>query len=79
MFQDTDHVVGCEHPAVGVAGRLAKQSDLFTDPIGHCKPPVSLLNVYCHYCVIYKQSPVAVRKPITASRSIAQVPTVLAA
>lgn len=49
-----------------IAGKvpgIEKQSDLFTDPIGHCKPPVSLLNVYCHYAVIYKQSPVGLPVP----------------
>jgi hypothetical protein len=49
-----------------VAGKvpgIEKQADLFTDPIGHCKAPVSLLNAYCHYAVIYKQSPVGLPVP----------------
>jgi hypothetical protein len=49
-----------------VAGKvpgIEKQADLFTDPIGHCKAPVSILNAYCHYAVIYKQSPVGLPVP----------------
>ncbi len=49
-----------------VAGKvpgIEKQADLFTDPIGHCKAPISLLNAYCHFAVIYKMSPVGLPVP----------------
>jgi hypothetical protein len=49
-----------------VAGKvpgITKQSELFTDPIGHAKAPVAVLNAYVHYAVIYKQSPVGLPVP----------------
>ena len=49
----------------GIVPGIAKQSDLFTDPIGHPKAAVAVLNAYCHYAVIYKQSPVGL--PVPAS------------
>jgi hypothetical protein len=42
----------------GEAPGIAKQSELFTDPIGHAKPPVQWLAAYCHFGVIYGRSPV---------------------
>jgi hypothetical protein len=47
-----------EKVAAGEAGRLKTQDDLFADSIGHARPPVELLNAYCHYAVIYRRSPV---------------------
>jgi hypothetical protein len=49
-----------------VAGKVpgfTKQSELFTDPIGHARPPVSILNAYCHFAVIYGRSPVGLAVP----------------
>lgn len=37
---------------------ITRQSDLFTDAIGHGKPPVVALAVYCNFACIYRQSPV---------------------
>ena len=48
-----------ERVIAGKAPGIAKQSDLFTDPIGHAKLPVAGLTVYCHYCAIYKRKPTA--------------------
>jgi hypothetical protein len=42
---------------------IANQADLFTDPIGHGKAPIGILNAYCHFAVIYKQSPVGLPVP----------------
>jgi hypothetical protein len=42
---------------------ISKQADLFSDPIGHAKAPVSILNAYCHFAVIYKKSPVGLPIP----------------
>ncbi|CAN5608395.1 hypothetical protein BH11PLA2_BH11PLA2_06670 [soil metagenome] len=36
---------------------LAKQTDLFSDDLGHAKSPLVILVTYCHYAAIYKQSP----------------------
>jgi len=47
----------------GKAPGLKKQSDLFTDEIGHAKAHVMVLNAYCHYAVIYKRSPIGLPMP----------------
>lgn len=44
-----------------VAGKVpgfTKQSELFTDSIGHSRAPIAALNAYCHFAVIYRKSPV---------------------
>ena len=35
--------------ADGAAPGLAKQTDLFADPIGHARPPLAVLVAYCYY------------------------------
>lgn len=47
----------------GQAPGLKTQEDLFTDAIGHAKPPLQALNAYCHFAVIYGQSPVGLPMP----------------
>jgi hypothetical protein len=42
---------------------LKKQSDLFTDPIGHATAPLQVLVAYCHYASIYGRSPVGLPVP----------------
>lgn len=42
---------------------VAKQSELFRDPIGHADPPVAILAAYCHYAVIYGRTPVGLPVP----------------
>ena len=39
------------------------QNDLFTDEIGHAKPPLQALAAYCHFAVIYKRTPVRLPRP----------------
>jgi hypothetical protein len=46
--------------ALGKAPGIAKQSELFTDPIGHGKLPVIILVSYCNYACISGRSPVGV-------------------
>ena len=41
----------------GEAPGLRTQEDLFTDALGHPKPALQLLTVYCHYAVIYRRNP----------------------
>lgn len=41
----------------GKAPGIAKQSDLFTDRLGHPKPPVQALSGYCYYAVIHHRNP----------------------
>jgi hypothetical protein len=47
----------------GEAPGLKTQEDLFTDALGHGKPPLEALVAYCHYGVIYKRSPVGLPVP----------------
>jgi hypothetical protein len=47
----------------GKAPGLKKQSDLFTDAIGHATAPLKALVAYCHYGVIYRTSPVGLPVP----------------
>ena len=42
---------------------IRKQSELFTDPIGHCTAPIKVLNAYCHYAVIYGRNPTGLPVP----------------
>ncbi|MFO0965052.1 MAG: hypothetical protein U0793_05625 [Gemmataceae bacterium] len=44
--------------ADGKAPGIAKQSDLFTDAIGHGKAPIQALVAYCNYACITGRSPV---------------------
>lgn len=54
----------------GEASGIAKQSDLFTDPIGHPKEHIKVLAAYCHFAVLYGRSPVGLPVP----RSLANSP-----
>ena len=48
---------------------LKAQADLFTDPIGHARPPLQLLATYCHFAVIYRRSPVGLPVPAGLPRA----------
>jgi len=52
-----------EKVIAGEAPGIQKQSDLFTDAIGHCTAPIKVLNAYCHFAVIYGRSPVGLPVP----------------
>lgn len=47
----------------GTAPGIEKQSELFTDAIGHCTAAIKVLNAYTHYAVIYGRSPVGLPVP----------------
>jgi hypothetical protein len=47
----------------GEAPGLKTQEDLFTDPLGHGKPPLMALVAYCNYAVMYRRSPVGLPVP----------------
>ena len=49
----------------GEAPGLKQQSELFRDNWGHANPPLQILSSYCHYAVIYRQSPVDLPVPQT--------------
>ncbi|HEV3386942.1 MAG TPA: hypothetical protein VG097_19145 [Gemmata sp.] len=48
---------------------LKTQEDLFTDELGHGKPPLTLLVSYCNYAVIYRRSPVGLPVPNVLKQS----------
>jgi hypothetical protein len=52
-----------ERIIAGKAPGLKVQNDLFTDEIGHARPPLQALAAYCHYAVIYRRSPVGLPMP----------------
>ena len=47
--------------AAGKAPGLTKQTDLFTDQIGHGKEPLLALATYCNFACIYRVSPVGLK------------------
>lgn len=47
--------------AAGKAPGLTKQTDLFTDQIGHGKLPIIALTTYCNFACIYGLSPVGLK------------------
>lgn len=50
-----------EKVIAGEAPGIKKQSELFTDPIGHATQPVVTLCCYVNYAVIYGRSPVGLK------------------
>jgi hypothetical protein len=53
----------------GKAPGLKTQEDLFTDAIGHAKPPLQALAAYCHFAVIYRRSPVGLPMPAVLAKA----------
>lgn len=47
--------------AAGKAPGIDKQSELFTDTIGHGKPPIIILTAYCNFACITGRSPVGLK------------------
>lgn len=47
----------------GTLPGLARQTDLFSDPIGHPTPPLTVLVSYCHFAAIFQRSPVGLPVP----------------
>lgn len=47
-----------ERVAAGDVPGIARQSELFTDPIGHGKAPIMALATYCNFACLYGRSPV---------------------
>lgn len=47
----------------GTAPGLARQTDLFLDPIGHPKPALTVLVAYCHYAALFARSPAGLPVP----------------
>jgi hypothetical protein len=53
----------------GEAPGLKEQNDLFTDPIGHARPPLQALVAYCYYALIYERSPVGLPVPAVLAKA----------
>ena len=47
-----------ERVVAGTVPGIERQSELFTDPIGHGRAPVEALATYCNFACIYGRSPV---------------------
>lgn len=52
-----------ERIAEGRAPGLTRQTDLFSDALGHPRPPLAVLVTYCHFAAIYGRSPVGLPVP----------------
>jgi len=52
-----------EQVAQGKVPGIAKQSELFRDPLGHPQPALAALVTYCHFAAIYQRSPVGLPLP----------------
>ncbi len=48
---------------------IAKQSELFTDKLGHPHAPIEALAAYCHFAVLYCRTPVGLPVPEVLSKS----------
>lgn len=57
-----------EKIAAGQAPGLKAQANLFSDALGHPNPPLTILMGYCHYAVIYRESPVGLPVPSKLQR-----------
>jgi hypothetical protein len=53
----------------GDAPGLKEQNDLFTDPIGHARPPLQALVAYVYYGAIYERSPVGLPVPAVLAKA----------
>ena len=52
----------------GKAPGIAKQSELFTDAIGHPRDHIKALATYCHFAVIYGRSPIGLPTPAAIAK-----------
>ncbi len=52
-----------EKIVAGQAPGLSKQAELFSDKLGHPRPPLQALAAYCHFAVIYRTNPVGLPLP----------------
>ena len=52
----------------GKAPEITKQSQLFTDTLGHPNVVIMTLSAYCHYAVIYHRNPVGLPVPASLAK-----------
>ncbi len=48
---------------------VERQSELFTDKLGHPQPPLEALAAYCHFAVIYRRTPVGLPMPAVLAQA----------
>ncbi len=58
-----------ERIIAGEAPGLKEQNDLFTDPIGHARPPLATLVAYVYYAAIYERTPAGLPVPATLANA----------
>jgi len=58
-----------ERVVKGEVPGYTKQSELFTDDLGHAKLPVGILTAYCHFAVIYGRTPVGLPMPAALGKT----------
>src|SRR6478736_954340 len=58
-----------ERIMAGQAPGIGKQSELFTDKLGHPQPPIEALSAYCNFAVIYRRSPVGLPMPAVLAKA----------
>jgi hypothetical protein len=54
--------------SAGEAPGLQTQEDLFTDAVGHAKPPLAVLAAYCHFATVYRRRPVGLPVPAALAK-----------
>ena len=59
-----DRVIKGELPGV------AKQSELFTDALGHPQVQIRILAAYCHFAIIYKRNPAGLPVPASLAKQL---------
>jgi hypothetical protein len=52
----------------GEAPGIRKQSELFSDSLGHARAPVQVLSTYCHFAVIYRRCPIGLPVPAALNK-----------
>lgn len=58
-----------ERIMAGQVPGIEKQSELFTDKLGHPQPPIEALAAYCNFAVIYRRSPVGMPMPAVLAKA----------
>jgi hypothetical protein len=58
-----------EQIIAGQVPGITKQSELFTDKLGHPHAPIEALAAYCNFAVIYRRSPVGLPVPEVLAKS----------
>jgi hypothetical protein len=77
LGKDVLYIVPCGQAVIalrekiiaGQAPGIKTQNDLFLDAIGHPKPPLQVLAVYCHFAATYQRTPVGLPVPAVLAKT----------